>query len=121
MFIWEKEVKKVDGTEVTFKDGSVKTYTTKNLKYLLSEEKTDDTQLRDRTAEEVAMDVLNVLEEHDIQVVDFPKVVDHVNQSLANFQIKSHLVAIGMYDTEENIPQQSRRVRISDLLTTIKN
>lgn len=66
MFIWDKEVKEINGTTVEFADGTQGEYTEANLKYLQTEEAKDETGLEDIAVIEVTSALLKVFEEHNV-------------------------------------------------------
>ncbi len=66
MFIWDKEVKEIKGTTVTFKDGSKGEYTDANLKYLQTKEAKEEEELEYIMINNVTWALLKVFEEHNV-------------------------------------------------------
>jgi len=66
MFIWDKEIDKIEGTKVIFKDKTEKEYTEANLKYLQTKEAKDETELQDIAINNVTGALLKVFEEHNV-------------------------------------------------------
>jgi len=66
LYIGQKEVKGLENNVVKFTDGTEKTYTEKQLKYLITPEPKDLTQLQELLIKAVVPEIMDLLEEHDI-------------------------------------------------------
>jgi len=66
MFIWDKEIEKIEDTKVTFTDKTEKEYTEENLKYLQTEKAKDETELQDIAINEITGALLKVFEKHNV-------------------------------------------------------
>lgn len=116
IYIWEKEIKDVEGTKVTFVDGTECEYTKKQLEYMITKEPKDDTALREIVLENVAKDVLAVIQEHNIKKGDLSPllqcIVDSFNQ---NFFIAVGK-AFGTYQEWINPVFYQENIRMNDII-----
>lgn len=78
MFVWAKEVEKVDWNIVTFVDGTEKEFTPKQMEYIVTEEEKDLTQFRNLCTEHVAHDMLEVMKAHNIRKWDMDHIINLV-------------------------------------------
>ena len=60
MYIWEKEIKKIDGEVVTFTDDTTAEYSEENIKYLSTEEKQTLDELHVKRILKIKSDILKV-------------------------------------------------------------
>jgi hypothetical protein len=117
MFIWEKEIKEVIGNKVIFKDGSeTEEYNEKQLWYLITKEPKDETELRNIVLENVARDVLDVIQEHNIKKWELSPliqcIVDSFNQSFFIAVGK----AFGTYQEWINPVFYQENIRMNDII-----
>lgn len=117
MFIWEKEIKEVIGNKVIFKDGSeTEEYNEKQLWYLITKEPKDETELRNIVLENVARDVLDVIQEHNIKKGELSPliqcIVDSFNQSFFIAVGK----AFGTYQEWINPVFYQENIRMNDII-----
>jgi len=69
MFIGNLEIESIDGSTVTFKDGSTVELTEKN-KALVTETASTGSDLQERMAKAVVKDVIDVYYAHNVRLVD---------------------------------------------------
>ena len=116
MFIGEKEIEKVEDGKVIFKDGSEEKYNEKQLAYMITKEPKNDTELRDIVLENVAKDVLAVIQEHNIKKGELSPliqcIVDSFNQ---NFFIAVGK-AFGTYQEGINPIYYQENIRMEDII-----
>jgi len=67
LYLGQKEIKGAKKGVVTFMDGTQKTYTEKQLSYIITKEPKDPTQMRDLMLDNVIPEVMKILEEHNIR------------------------------------------------------
>lgn len=116
MFVGEREVEKVDGTTVHFKDGGQMEYSEKALSYILSEESQTDSDLQMITVVKVAEDILKVFEEHNVRLFDVNSILQRVKWSCDSFNDKAMAKVAGLQNEFEGITdKQIRNVRVSHL------
>lgn len=74
-YIWEKEVSKIDGNLVTFTDDTTKTFTEKQLSYLVTEEPKDATAIQGLMLDNIVPEIFQVLLEHNVRKWDINAIV----------------------------------------------
>lgn len=84
LYIWEKQVKWIKKNVVTFMDGSIETYTEKQLSYMITKEPQDLTQSRDLLLKMIVPEVMDVLEKHNIRKWDLDAILHMVIASYNN-------------------------------------
>ena len=87
MYVWLKEIDKIDKRTVYFKDWTSEKFSKRALEYIITDEPNDDIRLR--KAIHVASDILKVLEKHDVYTRDVPYILDRVTYSVQEAQSKS--------------------------------
>ena len=116
MFIGTREVDKVEGNIVMFKDGDMERHTEVSLKYLLSEEAVDDSDLQQIAIEKVAQDFLNIMEIHNTRFSDVQRIFQQVTLSCNQFNEKMSIKASGLAGKYEgNTEKQIRNIRVLDV------
>ena len=116
MFIKNKEVESINGTEVLFKDGSKENYTEKQLKYIVTEESMDDSQFQNLILENVATDVLAVLQEHNIRKGDLSPIIETVISSFNQNFLIAVGKAFGTYADWKYPVQMQEDIRMEDII-----
>ena len=116
MFIGEKEIEKVEWNKVIFKDGSECEYNEIQLAYMITKEPKDDTEFRNIVIENVAKDVLAVIQKHNIRKGELSPliqcIVDSFNQ---NFFIAVGK-AFGTYQEWINPIYYQENIRMEDII-----
>lgn len=117
MFIGEREIKEVVGNKIIFVDGwETEEYNEKQLGYLITKEPKDETELRNIVLENVAKDVLAVIQEHNIKKGDLSPllqcIVDSFNQ---NFFVAIGK-AFGTYQEWVNPVFFQENIRMNDII-----
>lgn len=116
MFIKDKEVESIKGGKVTFKDGSTECYTEKQLKYIVTEEAVDDTKYQNIVLENVAQDVLWVLQEHNIRKGDLSPIIETVISSFNQNFLIAVWKAFGTYQEDKYPMQMQEDIRMNDII-----
>ena len=116
MFIKDREVEKIEGTKVIFKDGGEVEYTETQLKYIVTEEALDDNWFRNLMLENVAWDVLGVLQAHNIRKWDLQPVIETVVSSFNQNFLIAVWKAFGTYAKDKYPMQMQEDIRIEDIL-----
>ena len=116
MFIKDKEVESINGTEVLFKDGSKESYTEKQLKYIVTEEALDDSKYQALILENVAQDVLWVLQEHNIRKGELSPVIETVVSSFNQNFLIAVWKAFGTYEEWKYPMQMQEDIRMEDII-----
>jgi len=116
LYIWEKEIKDVDGNKVTFQDGTECEYTAKQLEYMITKEPKDDTAFRDIVLENVAKDVLAVIQEHNIKKGELSPLIQCIIESFNNSFFIAVGKAFGTYQEGINPVIFQENIRISDII-----
>lgn len=80
-YLWEKEVKDIDGVIVTLEDDTNETLSEASLEYLITAEPQDATAQRDVVVDKVVADLLEVLEKHNIKRWDLSAIVNTFTSS----------------------------------------
>ena len=114
MFIGEKEVSKVEGTTVSFADGTEMVYTEKALEYIVTEEAKDATAFRDLTNMHIADDILEIFKAHDIRKGDINNVLNLVIHSHEMMFATAIGKAFGTYQEGKHPAGFEESVRMSD-------
>lgn len=116
IYIWEKQIKDVKDNLVIFMDGTEETYTDKQLEYMITNEPKDESELRNIVMENVAKDVLEVIQEHNIKKGELSPliqcIVDSFNQ---NFFIAVGK-AFGTYQEWINPVFFQENIRMNDII-----
>ncbi len=117
MFVGTREVDKVEGTTVFFKDGGKTEFSETAIKYVLSEEEQSDSDLQMVTVLKVAEDVLKVLEDHDVRLLgDVNLILQRVKWSCDSFNDRAMAKVAGLQEEYEgNVDTQIRNIRVSHL------
>lgn len=122
MFVGSREVEKVDGTTVFFKDGGSTEFSEKAIKYVLTDEAVSDSDLQMTTVIKVSEDVLKVFEEHDVRLFDVSLIMQQVKWSCDSFNDRAMAkVANLQSEFEGNTDKQIRNVRVSHLKNFLNN
>jgi hypothetical protein len=90
-YIWEKEIQTIEGTKVTFVDGTEKVFTPKQIEYVVTDEMKDATQFHDLVTFNIAEELLWVLKTHNMRKWDLDTVLNLIVSSFNN----KFLIAIG--------------------------
>lgn len=96
-YIGQKEIKSIDNTVVTFTDDTTKTYTEKQLSYMVTDEPKDLSEERDLllsniipeiisavqkgdfdNENDIIIDILGILQNHNIRFGDFDSILANV-------------------------------------------
>lgn len=117
MYIGEKEIKEVIGNKIIFKDWTeTEEYNEKQLEYLITKEPKDETELRNIVLENVARDVLDVIQKHNIKKWELSPliqcIVDSFNQSFFIAVGK----AFGTYQEWINPVFYQENIRMNDII-----
>lgn len=116
IYIGEKQIKDVKDNLVIFMDGTEETYTDKQLEYMITNEPKDESELRNIVMENVAKDVLEVIQEHNIKKGELSPliqcIVDSFNQ---NFFIAVGK-AFGTYQEWINPVFFQENIRMNDII-----
>lgn len=116
MFIQEREVDKIEGTKVIFKDGEEKEYNETQLKYIVTEEALDEWQFRNLVLENVATDVLAVLQKHNIRKWELQPVLETVVSSFNQNFLIAVWKAFGTYTKDKYPMQMQEDIRMEDII-----
>ena len=116
MFIKDKEVESIKDWKVTFKDGSVESYTEKQLTYIVTEEALDDGKFQNLVLENVAQDVLWVLQEHNIRKGELSPVIETVVSSFNQNFLIAVWKAFGTYEDWKYPMQMQEDIRMEDII-----
>lgn len=116
MFIKEREVDKIEGNKVIFKDGGEEEYTETQLKYIVTEEAMSEEQFRNLMLENVAVDILGVLQKHNIRKGDLQPVIETVVSSFNQNFLIAVWKAFGTYAKDKYPMQMQEDIRIEDII-----
>lgn len=116
MFIQEREVEKIEGTKVVFKDGGEQEYNETQLKYIVTEEALDEWQFRNLVLENVATDVLAVLQKHNIRKGELQPVIETVVSSFNQNFLIAVWKAFGTYAKDKYPMQMQEDIRMEDIV-----
>ena len=116
MFIKDREVDKIEGTKVIFKDGGEVEYTETQLKYIVTEEALDENGFRNLMLENVAGDVLWVLQAHNIRKWDLQPVIETVVSSFNQNFLIAVWKAFGTYAKDKYTMQMQEDIRMEDII-----
>ena len=107
MYIWEKQIEaiSIDWTTVKFVDWTEQKFTEAQLKYIVTEEPMDAWHFQSLVLENVATDVLWVLQSHNIRKWDLQGVIETVVSSFNQNFLIAVGKAFGTY-AEWKYPQQ---------------
>lgn len=94
MFIGNLKIASIDGSTVTFKDGSTVELTEKN-KELLTEKASTGSDLQERMAKAVVKDVIDVYYAHNVRLVDIGFIQQLVTNVVQAKQDQTLVDAIG--------------------------
>lgn len=118
-YIWEKEVKKVDGLVVEFADGTTKEYTERQLQYLVTDETKDATAYRDLIVKEVVIDMMKIIEAHNVKKSQ----LDAICNSLIGWYHKVLSEAIGKafwtFDETMHHSHYMEDISVQDILRVV--
>lgn len=81
MFIWSNEIDQIEWNVVTFKDWTTKTYNSKELEYLKSEEPRDLTQLRDSLIKSIIPEIMQLIEDYNVKKWDLQVIIQAIIES----------------------------------------
>ena len=114
-YIWEKEILKIDGNLVTFKDGSTQKYTDKQMWYIVTDEPKDATNFQAICLNAIVKDLLNVIDEHDVKKGD----IDPLVQLLVSSYNETFMIAVWKafwtYDENMHSSYYQENIRVSDI------
>jgi len=114
MFIGTREIEKIEDGLVFFVDGGKTQYTEKALTYITSDEAMEDSDLQMLTVDNVAADILKVLEEHDIRFFDVNLIMQKVKWSCDAYSDRMMAKAAWLQDEFDGITdKQIRNIRVS--------
>lgn len=116
MFIKDREVEKIEGNVVMFKDWGEVKYTETQLKYIVTEEALDDTQFRNLVLEKVAEDVLGVLQTHNIRKWDLQPLLETVVSSFNQNFLIAVWKAFGTYAKDKYPMQMQEDITMEDII-----
>lgn len=116
MFIQEREIDKIEGTKVIFKDGGEQEYNETQLKYIVTEEALDEWQFRNLVLENVATDVLAVLQKHNIRKGELQPVIETVVSSFNQNFLIAVWKAFGTYAKDKYPMQMQEDIRMEDIV-----
>lgn len=116
MFIKDREVEKIEGNKVIFKDGEEVEYTETQLKYIVTEEELSEEQFRNLMLENVAVDILGVLQKHNIRKGDLQPVIETVVSSFNQNFLIAVWKAFGTYAKDKYPMQMQEDIRIADII-----
>ena len=104
-FIGEKEIKDIQGNEVTFMDDTIEYYTDKQLSYLVTDEAKDATAMRWLLLDNIVPEIYDIFTAHNIKKWDFNAVMNSIVWTYNMAFNKSVSKAFGTYD--EKLPSES--------------
>ena len=116
MFIKDREVDKIEGTKVIFKDGEEVEYTETQLKYIVTEEALDENGFRNLMLENVAGDILAVFQKHNIRKWDLQPIIETVVSSFNQNFLIAVWKAFGTYAKDKYPMQMQEDIRIEDII-----
>lgn len=116
MFIQDREVEKIEGNKVIFKDGGEVEYTETQLKYIVTEDSLDEWQFRNLVLENVATDVLAVLQRHNIRKWELQPVIETVVSSFNQNFLIAVGKAFGTYAKDKYPMQMQEDIRMEDII-----
>jgi len=114
-YIWEKQIQSIEGTKITFEDWTVKTYTEKQLSYIITDEPKDPTAFRTILIANIVPDLARVLEEHDIKKWDYQAVLNSLTYSYNNTFYEAVWRAFWTYEQDLAPEYFAENIRISDI------
>ena len=82
MFIWEKEIKEINGITVTFTDGTKKECTEENLKYLQTEEAISEKELKEKSINNTVNWIFSVIHDHDVRNSDLIHIINRIKNEM---------------------------------------
>lgn len=116
MFIGEKEVSSIDGTIVTFVDGTTETYTNTNLAYLQTEESKDATAFQELFVENVSKALIEYIKTVD-NFDNSNENIDKIKEGMINLFVE-HDVRIGNPLTDGSFDLEKILRKVFGLYTT---
>lgn len=116
MFIHDREIDKIEGNKVIFKDWGEANYTETQLKYIVTEEDLDDNQFRNLILENVAEDVLGVLQKHNIRKWDLSPIIETVISSFNQNFLIAVWKAFGTYSENKYPAQMQEDITMEDII-----
>jgi len=145
-YIGQKEIKSIDNTVVTFTDDTTKTYTEKQLSYMVTDEPKDLSEERDLllsniipeiisavqkgdfdNENDIIIDILGILQNHNIRFGDFDSILANVfmkfdsifkgvGSSFNQGFLESLGKAYGTYTEWEPATNFRDNIRVSDII-----
>jgi len=145
-YIGQKEIKSIDNTVVTFTDDTTKTYTEKQLSYMVTDEPKDLSEERDLllsniipeiisavqkgdfdNENDIIIDILGILQNHNIRFGDFDSILANVfmkfdsifkgvGSSFNQGFLESLGKAYGIYTEWEPATNFRDNIRVSDII-----
>ena len=116
MFIKDREIETIEGTKVTFKDGTSANFTEKQLEYICTDEAKDDTEFQNLVLEHVAADVLDVLQKHNIRKGELSPILETVVSSFNQNFLIAVGKAFGTYAEDKYPMQMQEDIRMEDII-----
>lgn len=114
-YIWEKEVKSIEWTLVTFVDETSQVFTERQLEYLVKDEEYDLTTERNLLLENIIPEIMEVLREHNVKKVDIQAILNWVvweyNETF-NIAVGK---AFGTYEEWKHTAYFPENIRFSDI------
>lgn len=115
-FIWLREIDSIDGNIITFTDGKSETYNTKVQSYIITDEPINDSDVQLLVVDNVAKDILEIFELHDVRFFDVNMIMQKVKWSCDSYNDRAMSKVAWLLDEYEgNVDKQIRNVRVSHL------
>jgi len=115
LYIGEKKIKDIQDTLVIFDDGSQESYTEKQLEYLITKEPKDWSQFRELKIQKIAIAVLEVFIEHDIEKWLVDPVLERLIWSYNEAFAVATWKAFWTYEDWMNPVDMTANIKISDI------
>lgn len=120
-YLWEKEIKSIEGRLVTLVDDKQVKLTERQLTYMITETPIDLTAQRDLLISEIVPDMVKLLEEHDIMKWDLTHILNILTSTFNENYLKAVSKAMGTYDETLSNFECEKNVRISHIFAKLSS
>lgn len=114
-YIWEKEISKIEANLVTFADWSEKSYTDRQLQYVISEEPRNPTDNQMEMLKNLVPEVIDVLKTHNIRKWDLRDVLETIVDTFNNSFNVAVAKSFGTYRDDQHIMNCVEDITMSDI------
>ena len=119
-FIGEKEIALIEGKKVTFVDWTTQRFTKKQLGYMVTDEATNPTDLRNKLIETICPEIFKIIEEYDIKKSELHPIMETVFETYNRSVMIAIGKAFGTYDEDVHFNAYESNIRVSDIARLMK-